>query len=80
MKGVKDYLRDVNGMKKKKKTFIQLGFDVETLKQGFGRRWEAFKTNVHEMPFKKLIQKFLLVSHWLASHENFADISLVFRW
>ena len=43
MKRVKDYLRDVNGMKN---TWIYLGFDVETLKQGFERRWEAFKTNV----------------------------------
>ena len=34
MKRVKDYLRDVN---EKKNTSIQLGFDVETLKQGFGR-------------------------------------------
>ena len=34
----------------------------------------------HEMPFKKLIWKFLLVTRWLASHENFTGISLVFRW
>ena len=31
----------------------------------------------HEMPFKKLIWKFSLVSCWLASCENFAGISLV---
>ena len=42
MKRVKDYLRDVNGMKN---NCIQLGFDVEALKQGFGRQWKKFKTN-----------------------------------
>ena len=34
----------------------------------------------HEMPFKKLIWKFSLVSRWLASCENFAGISLVSHW
>ena len=41
MKSVKNYLRDINEMKK---TRIQLGFDGETLKQGFRRRREKFKT------------------------------------
>ena len=31
----------------------------------------------HEMPFKKLIKKFSLVSSWLASLENVTGISLV---
>ena len=42
-----------------------------------GRRLKQIS---HEMPFKKLIWKFLLVSHWLASRENFASISLVSHW